>query len=63
MNTINKKESVKKLIDSLPEDSNYEDIIAEIYFKHQVEEGLEQLDSGQAVTHEEVKKRLSKWLN
>lgn len=62
MSTLNKKESVKKLIDSLPEDSNYEDIIAEIYFKQQVEEGIEQLNSGESITHEEVKLRLAKWL-
>lgn len=62
MNTLSKKESVKRLIDNLPEDSNYEDIIAEIYFKQQVEEGIEQLDNGQAIPHEEVKQRLAKWL-
>ena len=59
---MNIKESVKKLIDGLPEDSNYEDIIAEIYFKQQVEEGLAELDSGKGISHEEVKRRLAKWL-
>jgi len=62
MNNINFKESVKDLIDRLPEDSNYEDIIAEIYFKQQVEEGLEELDNGKGISHEEVKKKLEKWL-
>jgi len=62
MNTSNIKESVKALIDKLPEDSNYEDIIAEIYFKHQVEEGIAELDNGKGVSHEEVKRRLEKWL-
>ncbi len=62
MSNTNIKESVKELIDRLPSDSNYEDIIAEIYFKQQVEEGLEELNDGKAVSHEEVKKRLEKWL-
>lgn len=62
MSSLSIKESVKDLIDKLPEDSNYEDIIAEIYFKHQVEEGLAELDSGKGVPHEEVKRRLQKWL-
>lgn len=59
---MNIKESVKELIDRLPADSNYEDIIAEIYFKQQVEEGLAELDNGKAISHAEVKKRLEKWL-
>lgn len=62
MHSTNIKESVKDLIDRLPEDSNYEDIIAEIYFKQQVEQGLQELDSGKAISHEEVKTRLEKWL-
>ncbi|MBE2226601.1 MAG: hypothetical protein IAE93_04640 [Ignavibacteria bacterium] len=62
MDNTNIKESVKELIDRLPDDSNYEDIIAEIYFKQQVEEGLTELDDGKGISHEEVKKRLEKWL-
>jgi predicted transcriptional regulator len=50
-------------LDKLPDDSKYEDIIAEIYFKQQVEEGLMQLDEGKGISHDEVKKRLGKWLN
>ena len=56
------KESVIDLLGRLPEETNYEDIIAEIYFKKQVEEGIEQLDNGQSLSHEEVKKRLERWL-
>jgi len=56
------KESVMNLLDKLPDDTNYEDIIAEIYFKKQVEEGIEQLDKGQSLSNEDVKKRMEKWL-
>lgn len=62
MENLNIKESVKELLDRLPDDSNYEDIIAEIYFKQQVEEGLTELDRGKGISHNEVKKRLEKWL-
>ncbi len=55
-------ESVKKLLEKLPIDSKYEDIIAEIYFKKRVDEGLEQIENGDFVTHDEVKRRLEKWL-
>ncbi len=56
------KESVINLLDKLPEDSGYEDIIAEIYFKKMVEEGIEQLNKGESLSNEEVRKRLQKWL-
>ncbi len=56
------KESVIDLLDKLSEDTNYEDIIAEIYFKKQVEEGIEQLEKGEYLSHEDVKKRFEKWL-
>jgi hypothetical protein len=62
MNKTKIKDSVKQLLDKLPDDSKYEDIIAEIYFKQQVEEGLMQLDAGKGVSYDEVKKRLEKWL-
>jgi len=62
MNKNKIRESVIDLLDNLPEETNYEDIIAEIYFKKQVEEGIEQLDNGQSLSHDEVKKRLEKWL-
>ncbi len=55
-------ESVKKLLEKLPHDSKYEDIIAEIYFKQRDDEGFEQIEKGEFVTHDEVKKRLEKWL-
>lgn len=56
------KKSVIDLLDKLPEDINYEDIIAEIYFKKQVEDGIEQLEKGQTLSNEEVRKRMEKWL-
>lgn len=56
------KKSVLDLLEKLPEDINYEDIIAEIYFKKQVEEGIEQLEKGQTLSNEDVKKRMEKWL-
>lgn len=62
MEKIKAKESVKELLDNLPEDSNYEDIIAEIYFRKQVEEGIQQLENGEFISHDEVVKRMEKWL-
>jgi len=46
----------------LPEDVTLDDILAEIYFKSQVDAGLKELDEGKGIPHAEVEKRMSKWL-
>ena len=57
------KEQVIHMIQSLPEDSTIDDIMAELYFKLQVDAGLKELDEGKGIPHEEVKKkRMSSWL-
>ena len=62
MNKNKIKDSVINLLDKLPDDIEYEDLIAEIYFKKQVEEGIMQLETGTSLSNEEVKRRLDKWL-
>jgi predicted transcriptional regulator len=57
------KEKVIKMIQALPDDITISDIMAELYFRKNVDEGLKELDEGKAVSHEEAKKRLNKWLN
>jgi len=57
------KNQVIQMIKSLPEDVTVDEIMAELYFKLQVDAGLRELDEGQAVAHEEVKERMSKWLS
>lgn len=56
------KEQVIQLIQTLPEDVTVDDIMAELYFKLQVDAGLRELDEGKGIPHEEVEKRMSKWL-
>jgi len=56
------KDEVIKMIQNMPEETSVEDIMAELYFRYQVDEGLKQLDEGQGILHEEVEKRMAKWL-
>lgn len=60
MNTA--KQSAIKAIQGLPENSSYEDIMEKLFFMEKVESGLKELEEGKTVSHEDVKKRLSKWL-
>jgi len=57
------KQETIELLDRLPDDISFETIVAEIMFKMQVLERSRQVDRGEVVSHEEAKKRLSKWLD
>ncbi len=56
------KQQVINMINSLPENITIDDIITELYFKLQVDKGLKELDEGKGISHEDVEKRMSKWL-
>lgn len=60
MSTI--KDEVIQMVKSLPDDVTIDDIMAEFYFKLQVDTGLKELDEGMGISQREVKERMSKWL-
>ena len=49
------KEAVIEMIRRMPEDVTVPDIIAELYVRQKIDEGLRQLDACQGIDHEEVK--------
>ncbi len=55
-----KKEAID-LIQRLPDDATLADIIEELYFKQQVDEGLKDVAEGRVISHQEFKERLSRW--
>lgn len=56
------KDSVVNMVKSLPDNVTLDEIMAEIYFKTQVDAGLKELDEGKGIPHDEVEKRMGKWL-
>jgi predicted transcriptional regulator len=54
---ITMKERILQAVRDLPADATTDDAIETIVFIAKVEEGLAQLDEGQAVSHEDVKRR------
>jgi predicted transcriptional regulator len=56
-----KQQSIE-LIQSLPDDVTIDNIIEELCFKMQVDKGLEELNEGKGIDHEEVERRMSKWI-
>ena len=67
------KEEAKKIIDALPEDSTYEEIVRELAFDTMIQRGLNDVDVGKVISNkemendvawiEESKKRLEAYKN
>lgn len=53
----NVKEEAMKLIDGLPEEISWDDIIYQMYVKKKIERGIKAAEEGRMVAHDEVKKR------
>ena len=49
------------LIKQLPDDVTTSDIMEELFFKQQVEKGLQDIAEGRVLTHEELKERIARW--
>jgi predicted transcriptional regulator len=58
----NAKQSAIEVIENLPDDSSFEDIMELLFFLQKVESGLKDIDDGKVISHEDVKKRLDRWL-
>jgi len=51
------KQQVIEALEQLPPDASFEDAMERIYFLSKVQRGLEQLDRGEVIDHDEVKRR------
>jgi predicted transcriptional regulator len=56
------KESIVNMVKGLPDNVSLDEVMAELYFKAQVDAGLNELDEGKGISHEDVEKRMAKWL-
>lgn len=56
------KDAVLDMIRKLPEEATVDDIMYQLYVRQKVEEGLRELDAGEGIPHDEVKKEVAQWL-
>ncbi len=54
------KEKVKKILDTLPDDSSFEDIQYHIYVRSKIEQGLKDIEEGSTLSLEEVERKMTK---
>jgi hypothetical protein len=59
---MTEKEIVLETIRALPDDCSLEEIAERIEFMAAVQKGLDQLDRGEGIPHDEVKRQLASWL-
>lgn len=55
------KEKLLATINDMPHDFDLEVLMERLIFIEKVEKGLEQLESGNTITHGQVKQRVKEW--
>ncbi|MDB5007950.1 MAG: hypothetical protein JWP45_2343 [Mucilaginibacter sp.] len=55
------KEKLIATINDMPQDFDLEVLMEKLVFIEKVEKGIEQLNSGNTLTHEQVKQRVKQW--
>lgn len=55
---MNAKESAQHIINQLPEQASWNDIMYELYVKQKIEAGIKAADEGRTIPHEQVKARI-----
>jgi len=59
MGSLTLKQKILQAIERLPDSTTLEDAIERLCFLGKVEEGLQQSEKGETVSHEEAKRRLT----
>jgi predicted transcriptional regulator len=59
---MTQKELVLDAISELPDEASLDEIAERIEFLAAIQKGIDQLDRGEGIPHEEVKRQLATWL-
>ena len=59
--TIIAKQNAEKIIQSLPDDSSYDEILKELAFAKMIEQGLDDSKNDRVISNEEMKQKILQW--
>jgi len=59
---ISDKEAAIRTIERLPDDASTDDIMYAMYVRAKIERGLRDIEAGNTVSHEDVKREIDEWL-
>jgi predicted transcriptional regulator len=51
------REEAKKLLDTLPDEASWDDVMYEMHVRNKIDKGIAAADEGHLLSHEEVRKR------
>jgi predicted transcriptional regulator len=54
-------DQVRTMLNTLPADASLEDIQYHLYVIQKIQQGLNDIDSGRVISHEEMKKEIRSW--
>ena len=49
------KQAAQEIIDHLPDDASWDDLMYELYVKQKIEQGLADIEAGRTVSHEAIR--------
>ena len=52
------RDQARKLVDQMPDDATWDDVLYQVYVRQSIEAGLEDIREGRVVSSEEVQRRL-----
>ena len=55
------EQEARKIIDSLPEDTSYDEILKELAFDRMIQRGLKDSSENKTITNQEMQNRIKKW--
>lgn len=48
---------VENMLNDLPDDANWDDLVYKIYVRQSIEQGLKASEAGRTMSHEQIKKK------
>jgi len=55
------KEKMADIINELPDDSTYDEILRELAFRRMIERGLKNSSEGKTISNDEMERRIKSW--
>jgi len=55
------KNLIKTIVDDLPDDSSYDEVMNELAFARMIRRGMDDFDRGRTISNDEMLKRIEQW--
>ena len=56
------KQATQEILQELPDDATFDDIMYRLYVRSKIEHGLKEADAGNLIDQEEAERQMEKWL-